>query len=59
MINPLAHVSEQPRQDCAVNVYLHAVVFIIHVLDPGNELTSVEAISDRFVFITLRKTLKD
>lgn len=44
--------------DDGVGVYLHAVVFIVHVLDPGNELTSVEAISDRFVFITLRKKKK-
>lgn len=39
-------------------IYLHAVIFIIHVLDPGNELTSVETISHRFVFITLRKQIK-
>lgn len=44
--------------DDGVGVYLHAVIFIVHVLDPGNELTSVEAISDRFVFITLRKKKK-
>lgn len=36
------------------DIYLHAVIFIIHILDPGNELTSIEAISHRFVLITLR-----
>lgn len=40
-------------QDLTANFYLHAVVFIVHILDPGNELTSVEAISHRFVLITL------
>lgn len=37
-----------------VNIYLHAVILVIHILDPGNELASIEAISDRFVLITLR-----
>lgn len=37
-----------------MNIYLHAVIFIIHILDPGNKLTSIKAISHRFVLITLR-----
>lgn len=37
----------------SADIYLHAVIFVIHILDPGNELTSVEAISHRFVLITL------
>lgn len=42
----------------SADIYLHAVIFIIHVLDPRNELTSVEAISHRFVLITLRMNTK-
>lgn len=38
----------------SVHIYLHTVIFVIHILDPGNELTGVEAISYRFVLITLR-----
>lgn len=33
--------------------YLHTVVFIVHVLYPGNELARIEAVSHRFVLITL------
>lgn len=33
--------------------YLHAIIFIIDILDPRNELTGVEAIPHRFVLITL------
>lgn len=40
------------------DVYLHAVIFIIHILDPGNELTSIEAISHRFVLVTLKTYTK-
>lgn len=50
----MVHLSKELRQGFDVDAYLHAVVFIIHILDPGNELTSIEAISDRFVLITLR-----
>lgn len=34
--------------------HLHPVVFVIHVLQPGNELSRVETVSDRFVFVSLR-----
>ena len=27
------------------HIYLHAVIFVIHILNPGNELASIEAIS--------------
>lgn len=35
-------------------VYLHAVVFVVHILDPGDELAGVEAVSHRLVLIALR-----
>lgn len=34
--------------------HLHPVVFVIHVLQPGNELSRIETVSDRFVFVSLR-----
>lgn len=34
--------------------HLHPVVLVIHVLQPGNELSRVETVSDRFVFVSLR-----
>lgn len=34
--------------------HLHPVVLVIHVLQPGNELSCVETVSDRFVFVSLR-----
>lgn len=49
-----AHI--KPLQ--SADTYLHAVIFIIHILDPGNKLTCVEAISHRFVLITLRTQTK-
>lgn len=51
-------VSKPLTEDITANFYLHAVIFIIHILDPGNELASVEAISHRFVLITLRTYTK-
>lgn len=56
IVNPLGKwYLDQSNYVKTANAYLHTVIFIVHVLDPGNELTSVEAISDRFVFIALRK----
>lgn len=37
------------------NPHLHAVILVIYILDPGNELTGIETISHRLVFITLRQ----
>lgn len=45
-------------EETTADFYLHAVIFIIHILDPGNELTSIEAISHRFVLVTLRTDTK-
>lgn len=33
--------------------HLHAVVLIIHILNPGDKLPSIEAISHRLVFVPL------
>lgn len=49
MVSKLLNKGIKPRS------YLHAIIFIIDILDPRNELTSVEAISHRFVLITLAK----
>lgn len=37
--------------------HLHAVVLIIHILNPGDKLPSIEAISHRLVFIPLENTI--
>lgn len=51
-------VSKTSPDVVKVNIYLHAVILVIHILDPRNELASIEAISDRFVLITLRVKTK-
>lgn len=53
-INALEDITAYIKSLQTPDTYLHAVIFIIHILDPGNKLASIETISHRFVLITLR-----
>lgn len=49
----LVYANEHVIKAFKPHSYLHAIIFIIDILDPRNELTSIEAIPHRFVLITL------
>lgn len=45
-------VSGKPSWSTHIS-HLHSIVLVIHILQPGNELSRVETVSDRFVFVSL------
>lgn len=52
---PGAPSSRTCSQHLARASHLHPIVLVIHVLQPGNELSRVETVSDRFVFVSLSR----